>query len=80
MAADCKWDEMAGTMKGNDSFLCDVIIVKKLNVYEWGSVYTILQRIKKWVVCSYEVRHYARNKWDSEDLCPVVKNYLKTER
>ena len=35
-AADRKWDEMAATMKGDDYFLCDVIKVKKLNVYEGG--------------------------------------------
>ena len=80
MATDCKWDEMAMTMKGNDCFLCDVIIVKKLNAYEWGSVYRTLQRIKKWVVCSYEVRQYARNKWDSEDLCPDVDKLFKDRK
>ena len=28
-------------------------------------------------MCSYEVRHYARNKWDSEDLCPDVDKLFK---
>ena len=36
MAADRKWDEMTATMKGEDCFLCDVIVVKKLNVYGGG--------------------------------------------
>ena len=80
MATECKWDEMAVIMKGDDCFLCDVIIVKKLNVNEQGSVYRTLQRIKKWVVCSYEVRHHARNKCDSEDLCSDVDTLFKDKK
>ena len=38
---------MAATMKGDDCFLCDVTIVKKLNIYGGESVQRTLPRVKK---------------------------------